>query len=44
MPWREQNDVNLIVHGALTNPPLRGILERVLGRTMPIEYDRKVLA
>jgi DNA polymerase I-like protein with 3'-5' exonuclease and polymerase domains len=43
MPWCERNIVGGIVDGALRNPPLRGILEVALGRTMPINYTRKVL-
>ena len=43
MPWCERNIVDGIVDKALRNPPLRGILEVALGRTMPIEYERKVL-
>jgi uracil-DNA glycosylase family 4 len=44
LPWDEVKIVDEIVDKALTNPPLRAILEVALGRTMPIEYERKVLA
>jgi hypothetical protein len=43
VPYDEVKQVDEIVHNALTNPPLRGILEVALGRTMPIEFERKVL-
>jgi uracil-DNA glycosylase family 4 len=44
VPYDEGAATDKLVDGALTNPPLRGILEYALGRTMPIEYKRKVLA
>ena len=43
VPWNERDVVDGIVDKALRNPPLRAIISEELGRTMNIEYERKVL-
>ncbi|KKK50748.1 hypothetical protein LCGC14_3121940, partial [marine sediment metagenome] len=35
--------VHTVADVALTNPPLLKVYEDTLGRTLPIEYERKVL-
>lgn len=42
-PFEETKEVDEMVGLALTNPPLKSILESELGRSMPIGYDMKVL-
>ena len=41
-PYYETEAVDELVDGAMKHPPLMKILEQELGRTIPIEYERKV--
>ena len=44
LPYNEAETVDCLVSDALRNPPLHAILEYALGRTMPVDFERKVLA
>jgi len=44
IPYNEVKTVDCLVTNALRKPPLHGILEVALGRSMPVNYERKVLA
>ena len=44
LPYNEVETVDCLVANALRNPPLHAILEYALGRTMPVDFERKVLA
>ena len=41
-PRGEEEAVDSLADKALVNPPLRGILEGIYGRELPLGYDRKV--